>query len=285
MASRARSLLILSRYVVAPNRRHATLLRCLDSRALYVRCYLTLSDVQGSRDPPLMGDTLGEFFLRQARTWSHNTALVVKHENLDQHGTRSRELVHHDGTSSTICSGDKSLRWTYQTLLAHAIALSHGLRDLGMVRGDRLAVCMPNNSAYAVIQWATALSGIILVTINPSYKAQEFVQALRQTGTKALFIVPWTKSSNFVELLRKTLPELRKQSSNGSDPNPFEHVIVVDNVSGRGRNDFPNFAEILSAIPGSIDFKSLLAFDRCNDLDISTAPVEKDDVVNLQFTR
>jgi acyl-CoA synthetase (AMP-forming)/AMP-acid ligase II len=62
---------------------------------------------------------------------------------------------------------------------------------MGVKRGDRVGVIMGNNryvivvppwgvinpitSAYAMLQWACASIGAILVTVNPAYRSHELV--------------------------------------------------------------------------------------------------------------
>jgi acyl-CoA synthetase (AMP-forming)/AMP-acid ligase II len=70
-------------------------------------------------------------------------------------------------------------RATYAELDAQSDAFARGLRQLGLVKGDRLGVWLPNVPAYTVAQIAAAKLGVVLVTVNPGYRAPELAYALK----------------------------------------------------------------------------------------------------------
>ncbi|MHC4042979.1 AMP-binding protein [Bradyrhizobium sp. 23AC] len=77
-------------------------------------------------------------------------------------------------------------RWTYAQLQADATHCASWL--LGKFKtGDRICVWAPNVPEWVVLQYGTALAGMVLVTANPAFKPSELEFLLRQSKTSALF--------------------------------------------------------------------------------------------------
>ena len=62
------------------------------------------------------------------------------------------------------------------------------------------------------MQFATARAGLILVNINPAYRASELAYALNKVACTALVMAPALKSSNCIDILRSLAPELDSSS-------------------------------------------------------------------------
>ena len=120
---------------------------------------LAQSYVHGASDKPLIGETIGALLDRVAAATPNATALVVRHQQV---------------------------RWTYRELRERANDLAGGLMALGLKPGERIGIWSPNNSEWVVTQFATAKAGLVLVNINPAYRAAELQYALRKAGCKAL---------------------------------------------------------------------------------------------------
>jgi long-chain acyl-CoA synthetase len=57
-------------------------------------------------------------------------------------------------------------RWTRAELVAQANRVSHGLRALGLARGDAVAICSPNCAEYYLLHFACQQLGLYLVPLN-----------------------------------------------------------------------------------------------------------------------
>ena len=84
--------------------------------------------------------------------------------------------------------GSKGRRWTYSELLADAERLATAL-STRFAPGERVAVWSPNSPEWVLMEYACALSGLVLVTANPAFQARELSYVLEQSGAVALFIV------------------------------------------------------------------------------------------------
>ena len=75
------------------------------------------------------------------------------------------------------------------------------LQGLGLVKGDRVAVMMPNVPQYPIAVAAILRAGLVLVNVNPLYTARELEHQLKDSGAKAIVIL-----ENFAATLEKCLP-------------------------------------------------------------------------------
>ncbi|HEY2550062.1 MAG TPA: AMP-binding protein [Streptosporangiaceae bacterium] len=88
-------------------------------------------------------------------------------------------------------------RWNYQELDADTDALALGLLGGGIEAGDRVGIWAPNCAEWALLQYATAKIGAILVNINPAYRSHELQYALRQSGVRLLVSAESFKTSDY----------------------------------------------------------------------------------------
>lgn len=61
--------------------------------------------------------------------------------------------------------------------------------DLGMARGERLALMLPNVLQYPVALFGAFLAGLTIVNVNPQYTARELQQQLLHSGTRAIVVL------------------------------------------------------------------------------------------------
>ena len=187
-----------------------------------------LSYASGTSTLPLIGQTIGENLERAAATWPDNEALVVVHQGV---------------------------RLTYRQFDAEVNAYARRLMGLGLGKGDRLGIWSPNCAEWALVQYATAKIGVILVNLNPAYRTHEVEYALRQSGCVALVAATDFKTSDYramVAEVRPNLPDLR-------------HVLFV------GTDDWRDW---LDADPG-VTIAEVLAYG---------ATLSFDDPINIQYT-
>lgn len=76
--------------------------------------------------------------------------------------------------------------WSYAALLAQAEAVGQMLA-LRFAPGDRVAIWSTNRPEWTFLQFGAALAGMVIVAINPSCRADDLAQILRQSGAVALF--------------------------------------------------------------------------------------------------
>ena len=102
-------------------------------------------------------------------------------------------------------------RWTYEDLLGQAERAARAL--LGRFDpGDRVAIWANNIPEWVVLEYAAALAGITIVTVNPALRAGELRHVLAHSRADGVFLVPEYRGSPMAEVLagvRADLPNLR----------------------------------------------------------------------------
>ncbi|MDX3347928.1 linear/branched/unsaturated fatty acid:CoA ligase LbuL [Streptomyces sp. ME02-6979A] len=104
-------------------------------------------------------------------------------------------------------------RWTYAEFGAAVDELARGLLAKGVTRGDRVGIWAVNCPEWVLVQYATARIGVIMVNVNPAYRAHELEYVLQQSGISLLVASLAHKSSDYraiVEQVRGRCPALRE---------------------------------------------------------------------------
>ncbi len=91
------------------------------------------------------------------------------------------------------------IRWTYAEYRARADAVAQGLLALGLHKGEHIAVWAVNLPEWLLLQMAAAKAGLILVTINPAYRAAELEYVLKQGDVAALFFMAQVRNHDCLE--------------------------------------------------------------------------------------
>lgn len=104
-------------------------------------------------------------------------------------GDLLRDAARKSGDSLALVDGvaDPALRrrWTYNELLAQAEQVARALLAR-FQPGDRIALISPNSPEWVIIQFGTALAGMILVPVNPAYRDSELAGPLEDCEASAL---------------------------------------------------------------------------------------------------
>ena len=70
-----------------------------------------------------------------------------------------------------------------------SVALGAYLQGLGLAKGDRVAIMMPNCPQYPVAVAAVLRAGYVVVNVNPLYTPRELEHQLKDSGSKAIVII------------------------------------------------------------------------------------------------
>ncbi len=98
-------------------------------------------------------------------------------------------------------------RWTYSELNTEIDLIARGLMSLGIESGERVGIWAPNCAEWAIVQYATAKMGAILVNINPAYRTHELAYVLKQSGVRTLISATAFKSSDYVRMVDEVRAE------------------------------------------------------------------------------
>ncbi len=100
---------------------------------------------------------------------------------------------------------------TYLQLKQHADELAASLARLGIVKGDRVGIMLPNCPQYIFSAFAILRLGGIIVNINPSYTAREVLMVASDSGVRIVITL---------DALAPLVQAVRAQTT-------IEHVIVT----------------------------------------------------------
>lgn len=78
---------------------------------------------------------------------------------------------------------------TYGEVLASIRKFQGGLRKIGIKKGDRVALMLPNTPHYIIAHYAVASLGGIVVQTNPLYTHRELKHQMSDSGAKAIITI------------------------------------------------------------------------------------------------
>lgn len=123
--------------------------------------------------------------------YGHDTLLDVYRRTLDSYP--NRKALTFFGRSTTYAELDAKVRST-----------AAGLRALGVAKGDRVALLMPNCPQHVIAYWAVLHLGAIAVEHNPLYTAHELEHPFNDHGARVA--IGWDKTVPVLEELRRNTP-------------------------------------------------------------------------------
>ena len=149
------------------------------------------------------------------------------------------------------------------------------LQSLGLAKGSRVAVMMPNVLQYPVVALGVFRAGYILVNVNPLYTARELEHQLNDSGAEALVII-----ENFASVYQSIIGKT-----------PVKHVVIasVGDMLGFLKGNLVNFVlrsvrKQIPAwnIPGHIRFNDAMA--KVNPSNYKRPQLTLSDTALLQYT-
>ncbi|MDB5644108.1 MAG: long-chain fatty acid--CoA ligase, partial [Hyphomicrobiales bacterium] len=166
------------------------------------------------------------------------------------------------------------VRLSYAELMKHAEEITIGLQRLGLQKGDRVAIMMPNVMAYPAVLFGVLLGGFVVVNVNPLYTSRELVHQLNDSGARVLFVL-----ENFAHTVQESLDDLTCEMAVVVRPGDLIGLkgTIVNFVSRYIKRNVKAYR-----LPATLPLSNFLFFARQGKL----APVEitADDPAFLQYT-
>ena len=164
---------------------------------------------------------------------------------------------------------------TFAQVDAESRAFAAYLQGLGLERGDRVAIMMPNVPQYPVAVAGILRAGLVVVNVNPLYTPRELEHQLKDSGAKAIVIV-----ENFAGTLQKVMANVPTKQvilTALGDMLGFPKAMIVNYMVRKVKKMVPAFE-----LPGAVRFNDALAQGRGKTL--RPVPVGPDDIAVLQYT-
>jgi long-chain acyl-CoA synthetase len=164
---------------------------------------------------------------------------------------------------------------TYALTDSLSQAFAAYLQGLGLSKGDRVAIMMPNVPQYPVAVAGILRAGYVVVNVNPLYTPRELEHQLKDSGSKAIVII-----ENFAATLEKCIAAT-----------PVKHVVLcamgdqlgllkgalVNYVVRNVKKMVPPYT-----LPGAVRFNAAVAKGSSGTL--KAVKIKPDDVAVLQYT-
>ena len=156
-----------------------------------------------------------------------------------------------------------------------SVAFAAYLQGLGLEKGDRVALMMPNMPQYPIAVAAILRAGLVVVNVNPLYTARELEHQLKDSGAKAIVII-----ENFATTLEQCIAAT-----------PVKHVVIsamgdrlgllkgalVNYVVRHVKKMVPSYN-----LPGAVRFNDAIAQGTGKTL--KRPVIKSSDVAVLQYT-
>jgi len=149
------------------------------------------------------------------------------------------------------------------------------LQSVGVAKGDRVALMMPNLLQYPVCLFGALRAGAVVVNTNPLYTATELLHQLQDSGAQTIVI-----AENFAHTLQAILPQTQ-----------VRHIVVtsVGEMLGGVKGWVTNLVvrkvkKLVPAwsLPGAISLKTALA--QGDKTPLQAPALAQDDLAFLQYT-
>lgn len=173
---------------------------------------------------------------------------------------------------------DQGIRWTWREFANRVDELAAGFHTLGLRTGDRVGIWSPNRPEWVLTQFATARLGLILVTINPAYRAGELEHVLKSSGCAALVMAKRFKTSDYVNIFQQLVPTEKMATDASLNLENLPDLKFVSCMTDGEQDSSP---------PGMVVFEDIAKTappDYLSLLNSISAKLKSDDAINVQFT-
>lgn len=149
------------------------------------------------------------------KTWIKNYPKAVSQNiNLNEYQNIlevSDEAIRKFRNNVAFSNFDNDLTYHELDVLSGQMA-SYFQNTLGLKKGDRLVIQMPNVLQYPIVLFAAFRAGLIVVNTNPLYTATEMRHQFKDSGAKAIVIL-----ANYAKLLEEVIQDT-----------DIKHVVVTE---------------------------------------------------------
>ena len=156
-----------------------------------------------------------------------------------------------------------------------SLSFASYLQSLGLNKGDRVAIMMPNLPQYPIAVAAILRAGYVVVNVNPLYTARELEHQLNDSGSKAIIII-----ENFAATLQQCIAKT-----------PIKHVVLcaIGDRLGLLKGSLVNYVirNVKKMVP-AFDLANAVRFNDAlsagKSLPFQKPAIVADDVAVLQYT-
>lgn len=164
---------------------------------------------------------------------------------------------------------------TYAELELKSRQFALYLQSLGLEKGARVAIMMPNVLQYPVALFGILRAGYVAVNTNPLYTPDEVVHQINDSGAQVIVVL-----ANFAKTVEKAMPQMQLKQvivTQIGDLFPAIKGFIVNAVVKYIKKMVPAYS-----IPGAISFNHTLKASA--DTKLPSANLNHKDIAFLQYT-
>ncbi len=226
-----------------------------------------------------MGMTNDGFSHWQAETADLSLLEMTIGDLLDR---RADELARREAivySCSPEFDGRREIRWTYQEYRERVDQVARGLMALGLDKGEHIAVWALNLPEWILLEMAAAKTGLVLVTVNPAYRAQELEYVLRQGDVRALFLMAQVRDHDCLSTLHALITPGVRNGDMSSERLPLLRSVCLLGAAPVGLSKQEGWRPLL--FQEMVDAGTQISAD---SLRLRQASVQPHDPAQIQYT-
>ncbi|MBU0915087.1 long-chain-fatty-acid--CoA ligase [Aquabacterium parvum] len=171
------------------------------------------------------------------------------------------------------------VHWTFEQVDELSRSLAAYFQSLGLAKGARIALMMPNVPQYVVAIAAVLRAGYVVVNVNPLYTPRELEHQLKDSGAEAIVILE-NFATTLQEVIARTPVKTVVLAAMG-DLLPFLKGALVNLVVRHVKKMVPAFSLPTGSVK-VVSFKDALA--KGASAKYSRPNMQPSDVAFLQYT-
>lgn len=156
-----------------------------------------------------------------------------------------------------------------------SMAMAAYLQSLGLARGERVAIMLPNTPQFLVAVAAVLRAGLVVVTVNPQLSAADLGHQLRDADARAIFVMD-SQASNLLALPEGVAAPAPIVTSVGDLLGPLRSAVA--NRWWRRVQGLPPRVKL----PDAVSF--LAALDLGRQRALLPVDLQEQDIAALQYT-
>ena len=147
--------------------------------------------------------------------------------------------------------------------------------DLGLKKGARVAIMMPNILQYPIALFGALRAGMVAVNVNPLYTERELEHQLNDSGAEAIIL--FANSAHVLQKIKSKTKVKHVIVTSIGDLLGFPKSLLVNFVIKNVKKMVPDWD-----LPGHIRFNDILALS--DESKFKDTDINKEDIAFLQYT-
>ena len=185
-----------------------------------------------------------------------------------------KEIVTKYPENEALVAAWRDERYTYKEFYDICCRAAKGFMKLGVAKGDRVAIWATNYPEWVITQFATAMIGAVLVTVNPAYRSHELDYCIRDSQSQTFLLIKSFKTSDYLSMFYQVCLEAKIAKAGEIKSERFPYLKNVIFLGKEAHAGMYNWEELLEMGRDVTD----------EDLKEREESLDPDDVINIQYT-